>query len=125
MLTRRPVMMLGMADGTIRRVKICIRRAPRETISVSSAESAVRTPLYADMAATTTVIRNARITFDRKPMPNQMTSTGASASFGSAFSTINHGSATCATGRENQNSSPTTDPMTVPSTKPRSVDAPV
>ena len=56
-------------------------------------------------------------------MPKRITSTGASASLGSALRTMSHGSATAVTRRENQRSSPAAEPITVPSRNPSSVDA--
>ncbi len=90
-------MMLGMADGTIRRVKICIRRAPRRP-------SAFPAP---DQPCGRRCMRTWRRRRRSSGMPESpLTGSrcepddqhGASASFGSAFSTISHGSATCATG---------------------------
>ena len=69
-----------------------------------------------------TVIEKAKITLDGNPIPNSMTSTGASASFGRAFKTIRYGSLIPAYVFDHQKVSPSAEPITVPSTKPKIVE---
>ncbi|MNE79118.1 hypothetical protein D3C80_1755790 [compost metagenome] len=96
--------------------------APREYISFSISLSTLCTPLCADKAATTTVMANASATFEKNPIPSRMTSTGASASFGMAFSRIRNGSLIPANLRDHQKERPSSDPIRVPPTKPRIVE---
>src|SRR5580693_10565035 len=58
-------------------------------------------------------------TFDTKPVPNQSTTIGASAIFGTLLMATMNGSTSRATNTEYHSASPTSDPRMVPMTKPR------
>src|SRR5580692_3710042 len=58
-------------------------------------------------------------TFDTKPVPNQSTTIGASAIFGTLLMATMKGSTRRATNTEYQSASPSKEPKMVPMTKPR------
>src|SRR6266545_2185715 len=119
--TRSPTKICGSAAGTRTFTKVCRRDADSERASSASSPGVEVNPATAETTIGKKHTRNTSTTRDTWPRPNQTSTSGASATFGTAFAATSSGVNIRSTTRELATASAMASPPTTASAYPSSV----
>src|SRR5689334_1757942 len=110
---RTPVKMNGTAPGTTTVVKICQSDAQYARAALSRSTSIARTPPIVLINTGNTALMNTMKTFDHIPIPNQISTSGTSATRGVEYSVVTKGSTIIDSRRYQPISTPSTTPTAI------------